>query len=78
MSILGLMFLVSALASAILRVERSPWEQGAFVTLLVLSTAAFVVSSLKRPSLLWAIIDDLNSQRPALHQSRQAHSSKGK
>jgi hypothetical protein len=77
MSILGLMFLISALASAVLRVDRSPWEQGAFVTLLMLSTAAFVVSSLKRPSLVWAIIDDLHSQRPSQHQAPQAHSSKG-
>ena len=77
MSLIGLMFLICALASAILSMDRSPWEQGTFVTFLMLSMAAFVVSSLRRPSLLWAILDDLNNQRQTRFHSQQAHSSKG-
>jgi hypothetical protein len=76
-SLIGLMFLICALASAILTVDRSPWEQGSFVTFLVLSVAAFVVSSLQRPSLLWAVIDDLRAHRQPRLQTHHAHSIKG-
>lgn len=77
MSLIGLMFLIAALASAIFTVDRSPWEQGTFVAFLMLSMAAFAVSSFRRPSLLWAIIDDLSTARQPRFQTQQAHPSKG-
>jgi hypothetical protein len=77
MSLMGLMFLICALVSAIFTVDRSPWEQGTFMTFLMLSMTAFVVSSLRRPSLLWAIIDDLNNQRQPRFHTQRAHSAKG-
>lgn len=77
MSLIGLMFLICAFASATLTMDRSPWEQGAFVTFLVLGVVAFVVSSLQRPSLLWAVIDDIRAHRQLRLQTHHAHSTKG-
>lgn len=77
MSLIGFVFLIAAMASTIFTVDRSPWEQGTFLMFLMLSIVAFGVSSLRRPSLLWAIIDDITTQRhPRLH-APQVHPSKG-
>jgi hypothetical protein len=71
------MCLIGALVSATFTVDRSPWEQGAFVTFLVLGVAAFVVSSLQRPSLLWAVIDDIRAHRQLGLQAHHARSIQG-
>lgn len=77
MSLIGLMCLICALLSATFAVDRSPWEQGSFITFLVLGVVAFVVSSLQRPSLLWAVIDDIRAHRQLQLQADQAHTIKG-
>lgn len=72
MSIIGLTSLICALGFAMLTVDPSPWQQGSIVIFLSLSVATFAASSLKRPSLLWEVIDDYRARRKLdFHQHRQ-------
>lgn len=76
MSIIGLVSLICALGIATLTVDPSPWHQGSFIVFLCLSVATFAASSLKRPSLLWEVIDDYRGRRKLeFHQRR--HISRG-
>lgn len=66
MSIIGLLSLICALMSGVFAVDATPawtWGKGSFITFLMLAAAAFVFSTLRRPSLLWEVLDDYRGQR---------------
>ena len=77
MSIIGLLSLICALMSGVCAVDASSawtWGNALFVTSFSIAAAAFVGSSLRRPSLLWEVIDDLRGHRlqnSHAHESRQ-------
>ena len=66
LSTIGFLSLVAALITGILGMGALPiWTagKGLFFTFLLCAIAAFVSSNLKRPSLVWAVIDELRERQ---------------
>jgi hypothetical protein len=66
LSIIGLLSLLCALTAGIFGVDSTPewtWGKGSFVMFLMLAVAAFLVSTLRRPSLFWEVVDDYHGRR---------------
>lgn len=79
MSIIGLVSLLCALTAGIFGVDSTPawtWGEGSFVTFLMLAVVAFLVSTLRRPSLLWEVVDDFHGRR--FRNSRTHESSRSR
>lgn len=62
---IGMLSLTAALASGVFGfgAGASPtwtWDKGAFVFFLLVAALSYISSELRRPSLLWAVIDDLS------------------
>lgn len=49
------------------------WEKGSFVFFLLLAAIAFIGSTVRRPSLLWEVLDDIQGQRFQPPHQEQAH-----
>jgi len=65
---LGLLSLIFALMSGVFGFDADApggwtWEKGSFFFFLLLATFAFVGSTIRRPSLLWEIIDEFQGTR---------------
>lgn len=74
----GLLSLICALTSGVFgfAADAPPdwtWEKGSFFFFLLLAAAAFVGSTIRRPSLLWEVLDDIQSQRFQHPHQEHAH-----
>lgn len=63
-----LLLLIGALSSGVIAFGAGAppvwtWGKTSFVVFFLLAVVAFVQSELKRPSLMWAVYDDLHSWR---------------
>jgi hypothetical protein len=66
MSKIGLVSLICAATTGVVGTDASSawtWGMGTFITFLMLAGAAFVGSTLQRPSLLWEVVDDVHGKR---------------
>lgn len=65
--VIGMLLLICAVSSGVFgfAANAPAWNlgKGLFVVFLVPAAAIFTLSTLKRPSLLWAVIDDIHSRR---------------
>ncbi len=78
MSSFGLMSLICAAAMGFIGygVDASPdwtWQKTMFFLCLSMAAASLIVNTLSRPSLLWAIIDDMRNKRLQHLRERPAH-----
>lgn len=53
------------------------WEKGSFFFFLLLAAAAFVGSTVRRPSLLWEVLDEIRNRRLQHPHPAQAHGRTG-
>lgn len=72
--VIGMLSLICAVSSGVYGFSaHAPawnWGQGLFVVFLLPAAAIFTVSTLKRPSLLWEVVDDLHHKRIQHRRSR--------
>lgn len=79
---IGMLSLVCSLASGVYAFGADAplgwtWGKSLFVMFLFPAVACFAMSTLRRPSLLWAVVDDLQSRRFQKLQPNQPHSRSG-
>ena len=65
---IGLLSLICALMSGVFGfgADAPPvwtWEKGSFFLFLLVAAVSFVVGTLRRPSLLWEVLDEIQGQR---------------
>jgi hypothetical protein len=75
MLVIGMLSLICAVSSGVFgfTADAPPawtWGKGLFVLFLVPAVVAFMSSTLKRPSLLWEVVDDIHEKRT---QKRRLH-----
>ena len=65
---IGLLSLICALTSGVFGfgADAPPdwtWEKGSFFFFLLLAAVAFVAGTIRRPSLFWEVLDDIQGKR---------------
>ena len=65
---IGLLSLICALASGVFGYgvdapDGWTWEKGSFFFFLLVAAASYVGSTIRRPSLLWEILDEIQDKR---------------
>lgn len=65
---IGMLSLICALTSGVFGFGADAplgwtWEKGSFFFFLLLTAVAFIGSTVRRPSLLWEVIDDIQRKR---------------
>ena len=65
---ISLLSLICALTSGVFgfAVDAPPdwtWEKGSFFFFLLLAVVSFIGSTIRRPSLMWAVFDEIQDQR---------------
>ncbi len=75
MLVIGMLSLICAVSSGVFgfTVGAPPawtWGKGLVVLFLIPAVAAFVGSTLKRPSLFWEVVDDFHGKRTSNRRSR--------
>ncbi|MBC8115052.1 MAG: hypothetical protein H7062_11775 [Candidatus Saccharimonas sp.] len=73
---IGLLSLICALTSGVFGFgvdapDGWTWEKGSFFFFLLLAAVSFAASTIRRPSLLWEVLDEIRGQRfPNLSRSQ--------
>ncbi len=79
---IGLLSLICALTSGVFgfTVDAPPdwtWEKASFFFFVLLAAVSFVGGTLRRPSLLWEVLDDIQGRRFHNLQQSQPHGMTG-
>lgn len=74
----GMLSLICALTSGVFGfgADAPPvwtWQKGSFFLFLLVAAAAFVGSTMSRPSLLWEVLDEIQGKRFQDPHQSQAH-----
>ena len=78
----GMLSLICALTSGVFGfgADAPPdwtWEKGFFFFFLLLAAVSFVGSTIRRPSLLWEVLDEIQNKRFQNLRQCQAHGRTG-
>lgn len=79
---IGLLSLICALTSGVFGFEIDApdgwtWEKVAFFFFLLLATISFIGSTMRRPSLFWEVLDEIQVKRFQTLQQSQHHALTG-
>ncbi len=74
----GMLSLICALTSGVFGFGADApsdwtWEKGSFFFFLLLAAVSFVGSTIRRPSLLWEVLDEIQNKRFQNLRQSQAH-----